>query len=79
MKHYDYIFTGAGLSALMTVNEMMQSGQFETKNLLLIDAEAKQSNDRTWCFWDTQEIGANLVHKKWDSLIGTVRIRGVKG
>jgi lycopene beta-cyclase len=66
MKHYDYIFTGAGLSALMTVNEMMQSGQFETKNLLLIDAEAKQSNDRTWCFWDTQEIGANLVHKKWD-------------
>jgi lycopene beta-cyclase len=31
MKHYNYIFTGAGLSALMTVYKMALSGNLKTK------------------------------------------------
>lgn len=52
MKHYDYIFTGTGLAALMTVYEMILSDKIEGKAVLLIDSDAKKTNDRTWCFWD---------------------------
>ncbi|OYU80983.1 MAG: lycopene cyclase [Flavobacterium sp. BFFFF1] len=52
MKHYDYIFTGVGLAALMTVNQMIKSGKFADKSILLLDADSKQKNDRTWCFWE---------------------------
>ena len=56
MKHFDYIFTGTGLSALMTVYKMVLSGKFKDKNILLIDENTKKTNDRTWCFWEEQEI-----------------------
>lgn len=52
MKHYDYIFTGTGLAALMTVYEMVVSEQFKDKTILLLDTDAKKTNDRTWCFWE---------------------------
>ena len=51
MKHYDYIFTGAGLAALMTVYKMIESNHFSKKSILLIDENVKKTNDRTWCFW----------------------------
>lgn len=67
MKHYHYIFTGAGLSALMTVYEMILSGKFQDKSILLLDENRKKTNDRTWCFWDTEDSFQNLAHTKWDS------------
>ena len=70
MKHYDYIFAGAGLSALMSVYKMVLSGKFEDKNILLIDQDAKRTNDRTWSYW---EKGAgkweDIVFKTWDSAV----------
>lgn len=69
MLHYDYIFTGSGLSALMTVNEMMQSGKFDAQSLLMIDLDAKKTNDRTWCFWDENNLFGEIVTKKWDQAI----------
>jgi len=65
MKHYNYIFTGSGLSALMTVYEMVISGKFEDKTILLIDENAKKTNDRTWCFWDENNLYHDIVSKKW--------------
>ena len=56
MQHYHYIFTGSGLSALMTVYEMLLSGKFEDKSILLIDENTKKVNDRTWCFWDENNL-----------------------
>ncbi len=67
MKHYHYIFTGAGLSALMTVYEMILSGKFQDKSILLLDENRKKTNDRTWCFWDTKDSFQNLADTKWDS------------
>lgn len=70
MKQYDYIFTGAGLSALMTVYKMVLSKKFQTKRILLLDVNAKQTNDRTWCFWDQKEtVWENSISKKWDSVV----------
>ncbi|EAZ96915.1 lycopene cyclase [Flavobacteria bacterium BAL38] len=69
MQHYHYIFTGSGLSALMTVYEMLVSGKFDDKSILLIDANAKKVNDRTWCFWDENNLFDEIVSKKWNQAV----------
>ena len=66
MKHYNYIFAGAGLSALMTVYKMILSEKFQDKTILLIDSDTKKTNDRTWCFWEKpNHQWENVVSKKW--------------
>ena len=67
MQHYHYIFTGSGLSAMMTVYEMILSGIFQDKTILLLDENPKKTNDRTWCFWDSNTIFPNQVSTKWNS------------
>jgi lycopene beta-cyclase len=67
MKHYHYIFTGSGLSALMTVYEMVLSGKFKSKSILLIDENSKKTNDRTWCFWDDKDLCSDLASAKWNA------------
>lgn len=68
MKHYDYIFTGTGLAALMTVYKMVESGKFDDKNILLIDEDTKKTNNRTWCFWqEGKSIWEKSISKKWHS------------
>lgn len=67
MKHFDYIFSGSGLSALMTVCKMVQSGKFADKTILLLDENSKNNNDRTWCFWGNSEgIWNEITNKKWN-------------
>lgn len=70
IQHFDYIFTGTGLSALMTVYKMVLSGKFTDKSILLLDENAKKTNDRTWCFWSEKEtIWNSVISKKWDSAL----------
>ncbi|HBD26342.1 lycopene cyclase family protein [Flavobacterium sp.] len=69
MQHYHYIFTGSGLSALMTVYEILLSGKFEDKSILLIDQNTKKVNDRTWCFWDENNLFDEIVSKKWNQAV----------
>lgn len=69
MQHYQYIFTGSGLSALMTVYEMLLSGKFEDTSILLIDENSKKANDRTWCFWDEDNLFDEIVSKKWNQAV----------
>ncbi|AWI25021.1 lycopene cyclase family protein [Flavobacterium pallidum] len=66
MKHYDYIFTGVGLAALMTVDQIIKSGKFAGKSILLLDENAKQTNDRTWCFWENGKGSWDkILTQKW--------------
>jgi lycopene beta-cyclase len=69
MQHYHYIFTGSGLSALMTVYEMILSGKFNDKTILLLDENPKKSNDRTWCFWDNSSLFDEIISKKWKTAL----------
>lgn len=69
MKHYNYIFTGAGLSALMTVYEMILSKKFQDKSILLIDENSKKSNDRTWCFWDKATVFEEIISNRWKTAL----------
>lgn len=70
MKHYHYIFTGSGLSALMTVYKMAKSGKFKEKTILLLDENLKKTNDRTWCFWQIEKGDwERSISKKWNSAL----------
>ena len=69
MKHYNYIFTGSGLSALMTVYEMILSENFNDKTILLVDENLKKTNDRTWCFWDDSARFEGIISKKWEQAL----------
>ncbi len=70
IPHFDYIFTGTGLASLMTIYKMILSGKFSDKSILLLDQNAKKTNDRTWCFWEKEESVWDLVvSKKWDSAL----------
>ncbi|MFT7351067.1 MAG: lycopene beta-cyclase [Flavobacterium sp.] len=66
MKHYNYIFTGSGLAALMTIRELFLSDNFKDKSILLLDQNLKKTNDRTWCFWDDDKLFETIISKKWD-------------
>lgn len=66
---YDFIFAGAGLSGLTLAVQMHQKGLLEGKKVLLLDADRKEQNDRTWCFWATpQEVEAMppVIFRRWD-------------
>lgn len=69
MKHYNYIFTGTGLSALLTVHELICSGKIQDKSILLIDADTKKTNDRTWCFWDDSSLFNEIISKEWENTL----------
>lgn len=70
MKHYNYIFAGAGLASLMTAYRMAVSGNFKEKSILLIDNDAKKTNDRTWCFWEKNEgFTDEIVYRKWSTAL----------
>ncbi len=49
---------------------MVVSGKFEDKSILLIDENLKNSNDRTWCFWEKPNGEFDsIVNKKWESAV----------
>lgn len=68
-KKYDYIIVGAGAAGLMLANAMIADDFFSGKSILLLDKDSKQTNDRTWCFWEKHEGQFDsIVHKKWNHI-----------
>ena len=65
-KIYDYIICGAGASGLILASSMLDDKYFSNKNILLIEKENKNLNDRTWSFWEEKNGNFdNLVSKSW--------------
>ncbi len=65
--HYDYIIIGAGAAGLMLADAMAKDDFFSGKSILLLDKDLKQTNDRTWCFWEKGEGQFDdIVHKTWN-------------
>ncbi len=64
---YDYIFTGAGAAGLSLIMRMLKSGAFDQHTFLLVDADWKRKNDRTWCFWEESAgFFDDLVCQRWN-------------
>ena len=64
--HYDYIIIGAGAAGLMLADAIGNDGFFDNKSILLLDKDAKKTNDRTWCYWEKGEGEFDtIVSKTW--------------
>ena len=69
MQHYDYIITGAGCAGLSLLRAIMQRPFFKQKKILLIDKANKNTNDRTWCFWEYKPgLFENIIHHRWQQI-----------
>ena len=68
--HYDYIILGSGLSGLMLAYRLSQDSYFQNKDILLLDRENKNNNDRTWCFWrEGKSEWDKVISKKWKTIV----------
>ena len=64
---YDYIVTGGGCAGLSFIMQVLQTPALQNKRILLIEKEAKNTNDRTWCFWEKGEgVFEKIVYRNWD-------------
>ena len=69
MAQYDYIILGAGAAGLMLARAMAEDPWFSSHKILIIEKDEKNSNDRTWCYWE-QGKGKfdHLLTKQWDKI-----------
>lgn len=66
---FDYIIIGAGAAGLMLADAMIADDFFSGKSILLLDKDAKQTNDRTWCFWEQGKGQFDaIVNKNWNHI-----------
>ena len=70
MDYYGYIIVGGGASGLMMAYRMSNDAFFDDKSILILDKEKKNTNDRTWCYWATENDEWNeLVRTSWKHII----------
>lgn len=67
---YDFIIAGAGCAGLSLAVEIIRSGKFTDKKILIVDGDSKIKNDRTWCFWESEAGNfESIVYKQWQNLV----------
>jgi len=68
MTHYDYIMSGGGLAGLSLAYHLINS-PLRDRTILIADKDAKQQNDRTWCFWVQQPtLFDEIAYRVWHRL-----------
>lgn len=68
MESFDYIIAGGGCAGLSLAYHLTREG-LGNRSILIIDREVKQTNDRTWCFWNkTGGDFQELIHRQWPQL-----------
>ena len=68
---YDIIIAGAGAAGLSLLWHLLNSRSDKVRNasILIADQSLTPSNDKTWCFWDSESMPfADLVHHTWNQL-----------
>ena len=66
-NYFDYIICGGGASGLLLAFRICNDTFFADKSILLIEKEHKNLNDRTWCFWESNEGDLEeIIHKTWN-------------
>ncbi|MBN1486485.1 MAG: Lycopene cyclase [Anaerolineae bacterium] len=68
MTHYDYILAGGGSAGLNLAYALTHS-PLRDRSILIIEPDAKDTNDRTWCSW---LIGPHpyedILYRSWEHL-----------
>ncbi|OJJ21108.1 lycopene cyclase [marine bacterium AO1-C] len=66
---YDYIIAGGGCAGLSLLYRILNSQALHQKQVLVIDQDLKNKNDRTWCFWEEgQGLFEPVVRHQWPTL-----------
>ncbi len=69
MQNFDYIICGSGAAGLSLLYNLLTNDVLQHKTILVIDEISKNSNDRTWCFWeDKKGVFENSVFTKWSEI-----------
>jgi lycopene beta-cyclase len=68
MPDYDFILAGGGLAGLSLAYHLINS-PLRDRSILIVDKDAKQQNDRTWCFWEEQPtLFDEIAYRVWHRL-----------
>ncbi len=68
MQMYDFIIAGGGAAGLSLACEMIHS-PLRDRSILIVDKDAKDRNDRTWCFWADRPTRFDaIVSRSWSRL-----------
>ncbi len=68
MNRYDFILAGGGLAGLSLAYHLINS-PLRDRSILIVDKDAKQQNDRTWCFWEEQPmLFDEIAYRVWSRL-----------
>lgn len=66
---YDYIITGAGCAGLSFLYRLLKDPVLQHKKILVLDKAEKNTNDRTWCYWEKGTgIFEPIVSHQWRKL-----------
>ncbi|PJX23269.1 lycopene cyclase [Psychroflexus sp. S27] len=66
MFTFDYIIVGAGAAGLHLSMAMKRNGLLNKKKLLIIEPSTKNSDDKTWCFWEKKSgLWDDFITKSW--------------
>lgn len=64
---YDYAIIGAGAAGLNLALKMLEDPYFKEKTIIILEKDGKDSNDRTWCFWEKGEsVWDQLATHTWE-------------
>jgi lycopene beta-cyclase len=68
---FDYLFIGMGAGNSLLLIQLHERGLLQDKHICILDPDPKYSNDRTFCFWATEEeVGryflGPLISKSWN-------------
>jgi lycopene beta-cyclase len=68
MKSYDVILAGGGAAGLSLAYHLVCS-TLRDCSILIVEKDAKDQNDRTWCFWtDRPTLFESIVYRWWSQL-----------
>ncbi|WP_051664260.1 lycopene cyclase family protein [Dyadobacter crusticola] len=71
VEQFDIIITGSGLAGLSLAYRAIKEGIWQNEKILIIDKEPKVKNDRTWCFWQNEEVASpfqDVIYRSWKQL-----------
>lgn len=67
-QHYDFIMAGGGAAGLSLAYQLA-TGPLRGSTILVIDRDAKQTNDRTWCYWSARPgLFDSIAYRTWDQI-----------
>ena len=65
-NHFDYIIIGNGLAGLQLALKLSEDSFFDNKSIALIDSSEKNTNDKTWSFWEKEPSQwSEIIEKSW--------------